>query len=153
MPEGEIRWVNQRTGTVWINLGRADGLQRQVTFGVYPADITDMSGGGKKASIEVTQILGDHLAEGRIIDDKLTDPITARRQDLYAGVGSRRAAALRPGRLHGCRTATGRATCRRSANLIAMNGGVVDCYIDDKGKQIGEMTINTRYLVLGDRPE
>ena len=43
VPNGEIRWVNQRTGTVWINLGRADALQRQVTFSVYPADITDMT--------------------------------------------------------------------------------------------------------------
>ena len=59
VPEGEIRRVNQRAGTVWIDLGRADSLQRQVTFGVFLADVTDVTVGSKKGSIEVTQVLGD----------------------------------------------------------------------------------------------
>jgi hypothetical protein len=37
-------------------------------------------------------------------------------------------------------------------NVIEMNGGVVDSYIDSKGKRHGEMSVNTRYLVLGDAP-
>ena len=36
-------------------------------------------------------------------------------------------------------------------NLIAMNGGIVDCY-QDEGKCVGEITTRTRYLVLGDEP-
>jgi hypothetical protein len=38
-------------------------------------------------------------------------------------------------------------------NLITMNGGVVDCYVDEKGQQRGHMTVNTRYLVLGEAPD
>ena len=76
-PAGEVLWVNQRDGTVWINLGRADLLLRQVSFSVYPADMHDMTIEGKKGSIEVTQILGAHLAEARILDDHLSDPIVA----------------------------------------------------------------------------
>ena len=32
--DGRISWVNQN-GTVWINLGTADSLRRQVTFSVF----------------------------------------------------------------------------------------------------------------------
>ena len=39
--DGEITWVNQRNGTVWINLGRADSLGRQTSFSVYAADTND----------------------------------------------------------------------------------------------------------------
>ena len=133
VPDGEIRWVNQRTGTVWINLGRADALQRQVTFSVYPADITDLTAGGKKASIEVTQILGDHLAEARMFDDKLVDPIMPG-DKIYTPVwspGEKRHFALAGFMdLDG----DGRSDLQTVMDIITMNGGVVDCYIDDNGK-------------------
>ena len=61
----QVSWVNQRDRTVWINLGRADDLSRQVTFGVYSAGSNEVK--QSKAGIEVTQILGDHLAEARIL--------------------------------------------------------------------------------------
>ncbi len=96
VPEGEIRWVNQRAGTVWIDLGRADSLQRQVTFGVFPPDVTDVTAGSKKGSIEVTQVLGDHLAEARVIDDKLIDPII-QGDKIFTPVWAPGQAALRPG--------------------------------------------------------
>jgi hypothetical protein len=38
-------------------------------------------------------------------------------------------------------------------DLITMNGGVVDCYLDEKGHVVGKMTINTRYLVTGVTPD
>ena len=67
---GSIR----RNGIVWINVGRADGLQPLMTFSVYPDDISDLSKGAVKGSVEVTKILGDHMAEARITDDTITDP-------------------------------------------------------------------------------
>ena len=150
VPEGEIRWVNQRTGTVWINLGRADALQRQVTFGVYPADITDLVG-GKKASIEVTQILGDHLAEARVSDDKLADPIMPG-DKIYTPVWT-------PGEKRHFAVAgsvdidgDGTSDVQTLLDLITMNGGVVDGYTDKDGKRIGEVTVNTRFLILGEAP-
>jgi hypothetical protein len=151
VPEGKIVWVNQRTGTVWIDLGRADALQRQITFSVYPADITDMSAGGKKAGIEVTQILGDHLAEAHVFDDKLADPITPG-DKIYTPVwtpGEKRHFAL-AGFMD--IDGDGKSEMQTVRDLIAMNGGVVDSYVDDKGNRVGEMNVNTRYLVLGDRP-
>jgi hypothetical protein len=150
IPAGEIRWVNQRTGTAWIDLGRADGLQRQITFGVYPADTGDTTV-GKKGSIEVTQVLGDHLAEVRLFDDKLIDPVMPG-DKIYTPVwipGEKRHFAL-AGFLdvHG----DGKNDTQAVKDLITMNGGVVDCYLDEKGKKVGDMTVNTRFLVLGDAP-
>lgn len=151
VPDGEIRWVNQRTGTVWINLGRADELQPQVTFGVYPSDITDMSTGGKKANIEVTQVLGEHLAEAHVFDDDLIDPITPG-DKIYTPIwmpGTKRHFAL-AGFVD--LDEDGKSDMQVATELVAMNGGVVDCYVDDEGKRIGKMNVNTRYLVVGEKP-
>ena len=40
-------------------------------------------------------------------------------------------------------------------DIIAINGGVVDCYIDDRKdkKSQATMTVNTRYLVTRRRPD
>ena len=72
---GKVTMVNQETGTVWLDLGRADALSRLTTFSVYPIDAADVSRAKAKATVEVTQILGDHSAQARILDDKFTDPI------------------------------------------------------------------------------
>jgi hypothetical protein len=150
IPDGEVRWVNQRTGLVWINVGRADGLQPLMTFSIFPADISDLSKGARKGSVEVTQILGDHMAEARITDDSITDPIMP---------GDKIDTALwNPGeQLHfalaGLMDVNGdnRNDLELVKNLITMNNGVVDSYEDDQGHVHGlsDMSINTRYLVLG----
>ncbi len=142
-PDGEVRWVNQRNGTVWINLGRADGLRRQTTFSVYPADITNLADGGSKASIEVTQIEGEHSAVARIIEDKISDPVMIG-DKIHTPIWS-------PGELRRFALTgfididgDGKSDDEVVANLIRMNGGVVD--------SVKEMSINTRYLVVGDEP-
>lgn len=150
-PAGEIRWVNQRNSTVWINLGRADALERQTSFSVYSADSADLGKAAKKASIEVTKILGEHSAEARILDDKVADPImpgdkihtplwTPGEQIHFALAGFMDI------------DGDGRNALGTVNSLITMNGGVVDCQIDEKGKRSGEMTAHTRFLVLGDEP-
>ena len=150
VPDGEIRWVNQRSGMVWINVGRADGLQPLMTFSVFPADISDLSKGARKGTIEVTQILDGHMAEARITDDTITDPLMP---------GDKIDTALwNPGEhLHFALAGLmdvngdGRNDLELVKNLITMNNGVVDCYQDDKGRVhgLGEMSINTRFLVKG----
>jgi hypothetical protein len=151
IPNGEIRWVNQHNGTVWINLGQADGLERQVTFSVYSGDATDLGKAVKKASIEVTKILGDHIAEARVMDDKIANPIMMG-DKIYTPLwttGERTHFALAGFMdLDG----DGRNQIATVRNLITMNGGVVDAEMDEKGKRTGEMNIHTRYLVMGDEP-
>jgi len=151
VPDGSIRWVNQGTKTAWIDLGRADGLTRQISFAVYPADTTDLSGGGKKASIEVVQITGEHQAEARIIQDSITDPIMPGDKihtPIWTPGEKKRFAIAGFIDING----DGRSDQQQLINLITMNGGVIDCQTDPSGKMIGQMSYNTRYLVLGDRP-
>ncbi len=151
-PDGVIRWVNQRTRTVWINLGRADGLQRQTTFAVYPSTATDVGKAARKGSIEVTEILGDHLAEARILEDVPADPIMPG-DFIHTPVwapGERQRFALADGM---DLDDDGRSDLDLVIAIIQANGGIVDCYIDDEGKKTGEITTETRYLVLGVEPD
>ncbi len=151
-PDGEIRWVNQRNRTVWINQGRADGLQRQTTFSVYPADATALGQDVKKGSVEVTQILGDHMAEARIIEDSSRDPIMPG-DKIHTPVwtpGERRRFAL-AGFFDA--TGDGRDDLQLVKNLITGSGGVVDAFIDAQGRRQGQLSVDTRYLVLGARPD
>jgi len=153
VPDGEIRWVNQREGTVWINLGRADGLRRQVTFSVYPADLTNLSQAVKKGSIEVTRILGDHVAEARIVEDKISDPLMPgdKIHTPLWNAGEQLHFAL-AGLLD--IDNDGLSDLEEVRSLITMNGGVIDCEMDPKtGERIGQITVNTRYLVVGEAPK
>jgi hypothetical protein len=148
--DGEIRWVNQKARTVWINLGREDYLRRQTTFTVHSPDQT-AGKDAKKGTIEVTQILGDHLAEARIIDDSLIDPLVPG-DKIYTPLWD-------PG--HPERFAVagkididgdGRDDHERLRNLILLSGGVVDADLQPDGKQTGTMTVDTRYLIIGPAP-
>jgi hypothetical protein len=150
--QGDVRWVNQRNKTVWINLGRADALMPQTTFSIYAPDILDMAQTGDKAKIEVTQILGDHLAEARITDDRASDPILPG-DKIHTPVWS-------PGEKRHFALAgfidldkDGRSDLARMHTLIKMNGGEVDAPRDAEGKRAGKMTIDTRYLVVGETPD
>jgi hypothetical protein len=152
VPDGEIRWVNQRNGTVWINAGKGDNLNTLTTFAVYPLDMNNLGKGEKKASIEVTQILGDHLAEARILEDKIDDPIMPGDKihtPIWSPGDKRHFALVGFMDLNG----DGKNNLQLLRNLIIMNGGVVDCQVDDKGKKIGEISIETRYLVEGKKPD
>jgi len=152
MADGKIRWVNQRNQTVWINLGRADSLQRLTSFSVYPADTNDVTKVGKKASIEVTQILGDHLAEARIVEDEYSDPVMPG-DVIHTPVwapGEKEHFALTDGMdIDGDK----KSDLQMVLNIISMNGGVVDCYVTDEGRRVGNFTNDTRYLVMGSSPD
>lgn len=151
VPDGRISWVNQ-DGTVWINLGAADSLRRQITFSVFDADARDPARSDQKGSIEVTRILGDHLAEARITSDNPRNPILSG-DNIFSQVWHRgkklRFALTGIIDLDG----DGRSDMKLARELVELNGGVVDAYLDDDGKVVGEMSVNTRYLVLGDFPE
>lgn len=150
VPDGTIRWVAQRNGTVWIDLGRGDSLRRQATFSVYPIDTTNLAKTGKKASIEVTRIRGEHLAEARIVEDSVSDPIMIG-DKIHTPVWS-------PGEqrrfvLGGFMDlySDGKNHVDVVADLIRMSGGRVDCIIDEKGDPVeGKISIDTRYMVLGE---
>ena len=72
---GKVRLVQQQKAIVWIDMGRADGLSPKTTFNVHSVDASGGITARRKGVIQVTLLLGDHLAEARIIEDAESDPI------------------------------------------------------------------------------
>jgi hypothetical protein len=149
---GEIRWVNQRNKVAWINLGSADALRNQMTFSVYTVGANDTTDSDKKATVEVTRVLGDHLAEARILSDIDDDPIIPGDQIFTPvwNVGQRRHFAI-VGEID--LDGDGRPDLEQLHTLIEMNGGVIDARKDKEGKRQGKMSMDTRYLILGETPD
>jgi hypothetical protein len=152
--DGRISWVNQRNGTVWINLGSADGLRPQVTFSVVADGIADAEAATQKGSVEVVRILDAHMAEATITSDEPTDPLLPGDR-IYSQVWDR-----------GRQVSFGIAgfvdldkdrssDLQLLKNIIAANNGRVVAAPDDTGKlpEGAELQVGTRYLVLGEYPE
>lgn len=150
--DGQITWVNQGANTVWINLGLADGLRRQTLFSVYDQADNGVKRTARKASIEVTQVLYDHLAEARIVDDEAANPILPGDQVFSP--------AWRPGKrirfaLAGFLDIDGDRRSDRNLvrSLLVSSGGQIDSEMHDDGTIEGAgISSGTRYLVLGDTP-
>jgi hypothetical protein len=149
--DGQITYVNQN-GTVWLNLGTADSLRRQVTFSVFDADQHDAAKATKKGTLEVTKLMGDHMAEARITSDDPKNPMLPG-DNIYSQVWHRGK------QLHFALAGVvdidgdGQSDIELAKELITLNGGILDAYEKDDGKVQGELTAITRYLVLGDIPD
>ncbi|MCA9240170.1 MAG: hypothetical protein KDA37_08225 [Planctomycetales bacterium] len=150
--DGRVTWVNQRNRTVWINLGEADSLRPQITFSVYEQDLDDAGRAEKKASIEVVRLLDEHLAEARITDDSNRNPIMPG-DHIYSQVWHRGK------QLHFALAGVidldgdGRNDVQAAKDLIRLNGGAIDAVQEADGSVDGEVTVKTRYLVLGGFPK
>jgi len=147
-PLGKIRWVDQRERTAWIDLGRADALPRQLMLTVYSGNTQNVTSAAKKGGIEVSRIQGDHLAECRIVDDNIADPLQVGdvvHTPLWAP-GVREKFAFTDGM-----DVDGDGTNRPEVlrDLITMSGGEVVAELTDKGERKGEMDTNTRFLIVG----
>ena len=147
--DGEIRLVNQRGRTVWINLGRMDELRPMVTFDVHAPDMPLSAEGGKKGVIEVTKILDDHLAEARIVEDDLRKPIE-KGDKIYTALWDRNKPQrfFIAGRIRFSSDDTD--GLGRLRNLIGLAGGVIDGELAEDGNTTGAISAQTRYMVLGD---
>lgn len=150
--DGLVRYVNQRNGTVWINLGEADHLRPQVTFSVYSGEEDDAEGAVRKASIEVTRVLSPKMSEARITHDDAKNPVLEGDR-IYSQVWS-------PGRQVGFAITgiidmdgDGRQDLDRLKSVIALNNGKVDAVPAADGSIDGRMTVDTRYLILGEHPD
>ncbi len=148
---GEITEVSQQQRSVWINLGSADGLDRQMTFAVYSADTTDPAKAAKKAGIEVTEVSGQHRAMARILEDKDTDPIVPGDKiatPLWSPGQQKHFALIGFLDLGG----DGKDDHEGVKNLIKINHGVIDGDVDAKGKFVGHVSIGTTFLIVGEPP-
>lgn len=149
--DGRVTGVSQRYATVYLDLGSADGLRPQVTFAVAEAGLEDAAAAEQKGSIEVTKIIGPHMAEARITSDSATNPIMPGDR-VFSQVWDR-------GRQVGIGIAgfidlnkDRQSDLEKLKSIVAASGGVVDAAPDATGKQQGSLKVSTRYLVLGDYP-
>ena len=150
--DGRVAWVDQKESKVWINLGDEDHLRPQVTFSVYSGDTNDVNAAVTKGSIEVVRLLGAHLAEARITKDKATRPLMVG-DKVYSQVWNR-------GRQVGF-AITGSVDLNDDGiddldqlkRIIQLNNGKIDAVPSEEGGIEGQMTVDTRYLILGKYPE
>lgn len=151
LADGKINWVDQRNRVVWINLGSADGLRRQTSFSVFDRDNHNPVEGSQKGKLEVTRLMDRHLAEARIVDDDLSNPLMpgdkifspaweAGQPEHFGLVGFMDI------------DGDGVDDKPRIRQLISLNGGIIDSEIADDGNVKGSMSLQTKYLVRGDKP-
>lgn len=151
-PDGEITLVNSRANTVWINLGSADGVNRQMTFSVIDQKETGVTRSRVKGRIEITRVMDAHSAEGRVLEEEdIANPIM--RGDKIYSPSFHKGRKIRFA-LAGLMDINrdGKSNQAQVKSLITMNGGVVDAELLEDGSIAGKLTLDTRYLVIGDRP-
>jgi hypothetical protein len=152
--QGVVRAIDLnggKEGNVYINLGREDQLTPLVTFSVHAKEANTSQGEGLKARIEVTDILGDHLARARILDEDYANPI-APDDKIYTPLwhpGQRTHVAI-----FGTIDLDGDGEDDRAIvkDLVTSVGGIIDAEMDPLGKITGNIDINTRFLLEGKIP-
>lgn len=155
--DGLIRRVENAGNLAWIDLGEADGLKTRMTFSVYSKESQGVGRGAEdvKGKIEVTRLLGAHMAEARIVENDLYRPIVP--NDLiYTPIWS-------PGLVEKISLAgmvdldnDGKSDREQFKQLMAVSGAVLDNEITDEGERLpagGKITVHTKFLVLGDVPD
>lgn len=164
--DGEIRTVDHVSRVVWINLGSDDNLTPRTTFSVYKkghsgigrgSEDTDNGRGAEdvKGAIEVTRILGPHLAEARLIDTDIYDPI-APGDPIYTPLWS-------PGRTESFSIVgfidvdgDGKSDRELLREFVAASGGRFDTEVDDAGNRSPEgktISEQTKFLVVAQLPD
>ena len=155
--DGLIRRIENAGNLVWIDLGEADGLKTRMTFSVYSKESQGVGRGAEdvKGKIEVTRLLGAHMAEARIVENDLYRPIVP--NDLiYTPIWS-------PGLVEKISLVgmvdldnDGKSDREQFKQLMAVSGAVLDNEITDEGERLpadGKITVHTKFLVLGDVPD
>ncbi|MCH8828808.1 MAG: hypothetical protein IID45_04445 [Planctomycetes bacterium] len=137
---------------MWLNVGPADGLRRQTSFVIVAPEDGNPITSEPKGRIEVVRLTEAHEAEARIVEDDLSNPIMpgdnifsvaweAGRSEHFALAGMMDI------------DGDGESDRQRIRDLISLNGGIIDAEVTEDGTRTGQMTINTKYLVLGERPD
>lgn len=148
--QGEIRSARRRVVT--LNLGSADALRPNVTFGVIDRDEARLQDAKVKANIQVTRILGDHLAQATIISqpdvrspiipgDKVYSPFWAPGRTV-------RIALVGDIDIDG----DGRADNDQIKGQIAAAGAQVVAEYSNDGTKTGDLDSSVRFMVTGTPP-
>ncbi|MCH2601001.1 MAG: hypothetical protein MKZ94_16440 [Pirellulales bacterium] len=159
IPDGKITSVNEASGTVWINIGSTDDLKPLTTFSVYPENQLGVMRGPEdiKGRIEVLKIIDGDIAECRIIEDSIKDPILLG-DEIFSPLWQRgisvHFALIGFFDIDG----DGKSDRDRVKNIIRSAGGVIDAELSIDNTQetdaanlirTGGITVDTQYLVRG----
>lgn len=160
-PDGLIRWVDNGSKLVWINLGSADNLPVRTNFSVYhkghrgvgrDSESTLKGPEDLKGAIEVTRILGPHMAEARILDENYYEPIAiddpiytpiwgANQTETFAFVGLIDL------------DHDGQSDRDYLHDVLASVNARIQTEVDDNGNRTGEaINERTKFLVVGKIP-
>ena len=146
--DGRVVGSVPATNPVILSVGQLDGVRPKTTFGIYDAEDSNVRTAVKKASVEVTKVLGKHSCEARVTDIDYTNPIV-QNDYIYSPIWS-------PGLKQGIALVgpmdfdqDGLDDRGYIKSLITNNGGEVDAE-DVDGRQVGKMDVNTRYIVIGE---
>ena len=154
-PDGEIVYVSSRLGLVWVNLGSDDDISSGQGFVVYSRTM-EGTRGKRKAEIEVTRVRAPHLSEARILekDARVDVPIS---EGDFVSQKSRSTSRGLHFALAGIIDLDGDGKSDRQVvqDVIRNAGGIIVAELLDDATvrtRHGGIGINTRYLILGDRP-
>lgn len=155
VPDGFIRWVDNGTKTVYINLGEADRLPIRATFSVYDQANAGVARGKQdvKGAIEVTKWLGPHMAEATILSSDLYNPMAPGDQ-IYTPLWS-------PGRPEQFAVIgifdldkDGTPDRERLHEMVESVGAKIAIEVDQDGNRTGgEITEQIKFFVRGKIPD
>jgi hypothetical protein len=152
-PQGEIIDVANGGTTVWINLGRVDGLRVGVPFSIIDEATINTTEATKKATMVVTKLIDNDMAQAKVDEGSYSysKPIV-KGDKIYSP-------AWRPGRpvgfaLVGMMDTNGdrRDDVEQVRELIRASGGKIDAEMDSSGvinDKLAGLSPNTSYLVTG----
>jgi hypothetical protein len=153
--DGFVRQVDHSTKLVWINLGSEDRLPDRLTFSVYSQSHHGIARGHQdiKGSIEITRIIGPHMAEARILKNDIYNPIHAG-DPIYTPLWS-------PGvtesfAFSGIMDVDGDGKGDRDLlhSILKAAGAKISNEVDDNGVRHGTGLTNAdKFLVLGTIPD
>lgn len=149
-PQGKIVKVLDGGRTIWINLGKADGLQPGVPFAIIDESSVRAAEAEPKAMCQVTRIVSDGLcvAELTVPSDYSNPVVTGDKVYSLAW----RAGIKRKFALVGMMDVNGdrRDDVEQVKQLILRSGGEIDAHMDINGTVNGPgISHNTTILVLG----
>ena len=154
---GFIVRVDDGSMIVWINLGAADLLKPRDTLDVYGNESLEANQRAKdlKGKIEITRVLGPHVAEARITESDLLRPLVKNDRVYSSARNPRKAEKISIIGLIDL-DMDGQSDREELVELMTLSGAQVDNEVDAEGNRIpadGRITSQTTYLVVGNIPK
>lgn len=152
--DGRIVEISSRGDYATINLGQQDGVKTGLTFGIYGPDPRGNPYAAPKANLEITRIIDARRSEGRITGIDATQPPVIRDDQIFNPIWN-------PGQKESIGVVgliymdgDDQPDNEEFKRLVEEFGGKIDCEMNMKtGQVIGQITINTGWLVIGTIPD